>query len=131
MLIFANNSPYDERPLGFKTLIHFPCATNCTIEMTQAMTVAAPQLFRQGIRYYKIGVGLIELESEYFQQFDLFNRAKSNPALMTAFDSINKQFGRDTVFLAAQGIEQKWVMRREFLTPQYSTRWDCIPSIKC
>ncbi|QYJ80486.1 Y-family DNA polymerase [Shewanella acanthi] len=131
MLIFANNSPYDERPLGFKTLIHFPCATNCTIEMTQAMTVAAPQLFRQGIRYYKIGVGLIELESAYFQQFDLFNRAKANPALMTAFDSINQQFGRDTVFLAAQGIEQKWAMRREFLTPQYSTRWDCIPSIKC
>ncbi|QYJ80463.1 Y-family DNA polymerase [Shewanella acanthi] len=131
MLIFANNSPYDERPLGFKTLIHFPCATNCTIEMTQAITVAAPQLFRQGIRYYKIGVGLIELESEYFQQFDLFNRAKANPALMTAFDSINQQFGRDTVFLAAQGIEQKWAMRREFLTPQYSTRWDCIPSIKC
>ncbi|MFM5025421.1 MULTISPECIES: DUF4113 domain-containing protein [Aeromonas] len=26
---------------------------------------------------------------------------------------------------------KKWVMRRECLTPQYSTKWHSLPSIKC
>ncbi|HGH6051967.1 TPA: DUF4113 domain-containing protein [Vibrio mimicus] len=29
----------------------------------------------------------------------------------------------DTFFLAAQGITQKWAMRRDMLTPQYTTCW--------
>ncbi|RPA22850.1 DUF4113 domain-containing protein, partial [Shewanella frigidimarina] len=37
----------------------------------------------------------------------------------------------DTVFLAAQGIEHKWAMRRDLLTPQYTTKWRCVPQIKC
>ncbi|WP_425439639.1 DUF4113 domain-containing protein [Photobacterium proteolyticum] len=33
--------------------------------------------------------------------------------------------------MAAQGTEQKWAMRRKLLTPQYTTQWADIPSIKC
>ena len=131
MLLFASNSPYDEHPASFKSIIHFPCATNCTVEMTRAMTAAAPKLFREGVRYYKIGIGLINLSCDKYQQFDLFNAPKADPALMQTLDGINLRYGRDTLFLAAQGIEQKWAMRRELLTPQYTTKWDCLPRIKC
>ncbi|ABK50563.1 umuC protein [Shewanella xiamenensis] len=131
MLLFASNSPFDDQPKSFKTLIHFPCATNSTVEMTQAVSAAAPKLFREGVRYYKIGVGLINLVCDKRQQFDLFNAPKANPALMQALDGINFRYGRDTLFLAAQGIEQKWAMRRELLSPQYTTKWDCLPMIKC
>ena len=131
MLLFASNSPHDERPVSYKVIVHFPCPTNCTIELTKAMTDAAPRLFSNGVRYYKIGVGLVDLASEKHFQFDLFNTAKVNYALMDTLDGINQRYGRDTVFLAAQGIEQKWAMRRDLLTPQYSTQWKCLPSIKC
>lgn len=50
---------------------------------------------------------------------------------MNAFDGINARYGRDTLFLAAQGIEQKWAMRRALLTPQYTTLWGGIPRVKC
>ncbi|ENM5892505.1 DUF4113 domain-containing protein [Vibrio mimicus] len=33
-------------------------------------------------------------------------------------------------FLAAQGITQKWAMRRDMLTPQYITCWQDLPKIK-
>ncbi|WP_445772907.1 Y-family DNA polymerase [Shewanella sp.] len=131
MLLFASNSPYDEQPASFKSIIHFPCPTNCTIEMTHAMTVAASKLFKAGVKYYKIGVGLINLSSDKYQQFDLFNTPKADNALMKTLDGINLRYGRDTLFLAAQGIEQKWSMRRELLTPQYTTKWDSLPKIKC
>ncbi|GGI72817.1 hypothetical protein GCM10007978_08290 [Shewanella hanedai] len=89
------------------------------------------QLYRPGVRYYRIGVGLIDLASTYNAQLDLFNASKSNPALMHVYDGINQRFGTDTLFLAAQGTEQKWTMRRDLLTPQYTTRWGCVPQIKC
>jgi DNA polymerase V len=131
MLLFASNSPYDEQPASFKSIIHFPCPTNCTIEMTHAMTVAASKLFKAGVKYYKVGVGLINLSSDKYQQFDLFNTPKADNALMKTLDGINLRYGRDTLFLAAQGIEQKWSMRRQLLTPQYTTKWDNLPKIKC
>jgi len=131
MLLFASNSPHDERPVSYKVIVHFPCPTHCTIELTKAMTAAASRLFHQGVHYYKIGVGLVDLASDKHVQFDLFNTAKVNHALMHTLDSINQRYGRDSVFLAAQGIEQKWAMRRDFLTPQYSTQWQCLPKVKC
>jgi DNA polymerase V len=131
MLLFASNSPFDERPLSYKAIVHFPCPTNCTVELTKAMSEAAPKLFRDGVRYYKIGVGLIDLASEQNSQLDLFNPPTAKPALMLALDHINQRYGSDTVFLAAQGIEHKWAMRRDLLTPQYTTKWLSVPHIKC
>ncbi|MBO1895793.1 Y-family DNA polymerase, partial [Shewanella sp. BF02_Schw] len=131
MLIFASNSPHDERPVSYKAIVHFPCPTNCTVELTKAMSEAASKLFREGIHYYKIGIGLIDLASEKHNQLDLFNPPKGNPALMHTLDHINKRYGSDTMFLAAQGIEHKWSMRRDLLTPQYTTKWLSVPSIKC
>ncbi|MCL1142501.1 Y-family DNA polymerase [Shewanella gaetbuli] len=131
MLIFAHNSPYDDNPRSFKLVLHFVIPTHCTVELTRAISEAAPKLFRQGVRYYKIGVGLIDLVSCHFTQLDLFNTQTSNPELMRALDSINGRYGRSTLFMAAQGIEQKWAMRRHYLTPQYTTNWKCLPKIHC
>lgn len=131
MLIFASTSSYDERPIGFKALVNLPCATNCSIELTQAMHSQAHKLYQEGVRYYKVGVGLIDLVSTKNRQLDLFAAPKANPALMQTLDGINQRYGRDTLFLAAQGIDETWAMRRDLLTPQYTTRWDSLPVIKC
>ncbi|MCG9698479.1 Y-family DNA polymerase [Shewanella sp. Isolate11] len=131
MILFANNSPHDALPVNYKTIVEFPCPTNCTAELTRAVSAAAPKLFKPGVRYYKIGVGLLDLASESYQQFDLFDVPQGNPQLMQALDGINGRYGRDTLFLAAQGIEQKWAMRRDMLSPQYTTRWRCLPKINC
>jgi DNA polymerase V len=131
MMLFASNSPYDEHPVNFKVLVTFPCPTNCTTEFTQAMSNAAPSLFRLGVRYYRIGVGLLDLSTQKHTQLDMFNTSNANPALMQALDGINQRYGTDTLFLAAQGVEQKWSMRRDLLTPQYTTDWKSLPAIKC
>lgn len=131
MLLFASNSPHDERPVSYKTVVHFPCPTNCTVELTQALTAAAPKLFRDGVRYYKIGVGLIELASERHSQLDLFHSPSAKSGLMQTVDELNQRYGTDTLFVAAQGIEHKWAMRRDLLTPQYTTKWRSLPRVKC
>ena len=50
---------------------------------------------------------------------------------MQVLDAINQRYGTDSAFIAAQGIQQKWNMRRQLLTPQYTTCWSDIPKINC
>jgi DNA polymerase V len=76
-------------------------------------------------------VGLISLVSAQQQQLELFNQRNHDPALMNVLDNINNRYGSDTLFHASQGVNQKWAMRREFLSPQYTTNWRDIPLIHC
>ncbi|WP_394131811.1 Y-family DNA polymerase [Shewanella maritima] len=130
MLIFAHNSPYDERPTGFKYTHHFAYGTNDTFDLIQVTHQVANARFAEGVRYYKIGIGLVNLSSESYRQQDLFEPVK-NTQLMPTLDNINAIYGSGTLFVAAQGINPKWHMRRELLTPQYTTRWQDIPCIDC
>ncbi len=131
MLAFANNSPYDEQPCSFKQIIQFPTATNDTTVMATAVAKVVPALFKPGVRYYKIGVGLLDLCQSTKQQLDLFETSPDNAQLMHVLDGLNHRYGTDTLFLAAQGIEQKWTMRRDLLTPQYTTNWKHLPKARC
>jgi DNA polymerase V len=45
---------------------------------------------------------------------------------MMAMDSINRRWGRQTLRTGAQGYGRAWEMRRERLSPSYTTRWEDI-----
>ncbi|MGI2169455.1 Y-family DNA polymerase [Shewanella sp. MF05960] len=131
MMLFAHNSPHDSYPQSFKVNVNFTCATHCSAEMTHAASSVIHRLYRPGVHYYKVGVGLLDLVNSQHQQLDLFNASKAKPQLMQVLDNINHRYGSDTLFLGAQGAQQKWAMHREFLTPQYTTDWRHIPIIHC
>ncbi|EJL6366588.1 Y-family DNA polymerase [Vibrio cholerae] len=131
MLCFANSSPFDSLPVARRAVHRFAYPTADVTHITQAASRLAEQLFQQDVRFYKIGVGLIDLVDGQHEQPDLFNLTPNNPKLMSVYDTLNNRFGSDAIFLAAQGITQKWAMRREMLSPQYTTRWQDLPKIKC
>ncbi|MDA0152239.1 Y-family DNA polymerase [Vibrio sp. Makdt] len=132
MIVFASTSAYDKGEQYYqKSLIKFEHPTADADKVTAAATQAARQIYKRGIRFYKVGVGLIDLVSSKYEQQDLFNVKPNNHALMTVLDGINSRYGRDTLFLGAQGIEQKWAMKRNRLTPQYTTRWADLPRLSC
>lgn len=62
-------------------------------------------------------------------QLNLFDdnqpRPKS-PQLMKVLDGIN-QSGLGKVWFAGQGMDTEWKMKREMLSPGYTTRWNEIP----
>jgi DNA polymerase V len=131
MLCFAASSPFDDKPASFRAIYHFPYPTSDVNQITKAATQLAKELFHKEVRYYKIGIGLIDLVDGSHEQKDLFNAEPNNENLMHVFDKLNEKYGRNTVFLGAQGTEQKWAMRRKMLTPQYTTKWQDIPKVKC
>ncbi|HFQ5220393.1 TPA: Y-family DNA polymerase [Vibrio vulnificus] len=131
MLCFANSSPFDEKAVTRRTIHRFAYPTSDVTQITKAATLLAEELFCEGVRFYKIGVGLLDLTDGKHEQSDLFNPMPNDPKLMSVYDSLNQRYGPDTLFLGAQGIAQKWGMRREMLTPHYTTKWQDLPVIKC
>ncbi|HAS6194647.1 TPA: DUF4113 domain-containing protein [Vibrio vulnificus] len=131
MLVFASNSPFDEKPVSFKAIHRFAYPTSDVTQITFAASRLANEVFHEGVRFYKFGVGLLDLQDGRHEQKDLFNPCPNDEKLMAVFDSLNQRYGDGAVFLAAQGIGSKWEMRREMLTPQYTTRWRDLPKVRC
>jgi len=130
MVVFAANSPHDPQPVYFKKVVQFACATDDSRELCAAVSRELSNLYRFCVRYYRIGVGLIDLCPKTSLQYDLFNVPKGDPNVMKIFDSLNNRYGRDVLYIASQGRDQHWAMRRQFLSPQYTTRWSDIPTVK-
>lgn len=134
MVVFASNSPFDAEARYYKKMVHeFEYPTADVNIITKAVNSIANNLFKEGVRFYKIGVGLIELLDGEHEQFDLFNSAPNNNQLMDVYDQLNTRYGRNAVFLGAQGIAEKqdWKMRRHKMSPLYTTSWSAIPIAKC
>ncbi|MDR8357671.1 DUF4113 domain-containing protein, partial [Acinetobacter baumannii] len=47
-------------------------------------------------------------------------------ALMNVLDTINNS-GKGKVWFAGRGIAPAWTMKRDMLSPAYTTQWDSIP----
>ena len=121
-------------PGGFyATTIPFETPTSSTSEMLQAIRPKLNGIFQEGRRYKKAGVLFFGLESAEHRQMDLFadhGNAEKQDRLSVAMDEINRRFGRGSLFHLAEGIKRPWTMKREMLTPSYTTDWNQLPEVK-
>ncbi len=111
-------------------------ATNYTPELVAAAHQALDGLFELGCRYGKAGVMLAGLCPEDEIQLNLFDNRDTaarheERELMATIDTLNRKYGRDTVFLAGAGIARKWRGRQEHKSPGYTTRWEELLTIDC
>lgn len=87
------------------------------------------RIWLEGRRYMKAGIMLDDFTPNGVSQLNLFDedkpRANSEP-LMKVLDGIN-QSGLGNLWFAGQGICTEWKMKREMLSPAWTTRWDDIP----
>ncbi|WP_339683771.1 Y-family DNA polymerase [uncultured Pseudoalteromonas sp.] len=131
LYIFAASSSHENVFYKKSYMYTFASPTNDTCVMASAVSQVFEQIYQPGIRYYKCGVGALELIAQQFQQDDLFNKRTDNPPLMNCLDAINKRYGKGMLSLASSKLNEGWHMNRNFLSPQYTTRWRDIPKIYC
>lgn len=81
-------------------------------------------IFKPGFQYKKAGVIITEIAPDDGRQMFLFdtvaNREKQE-RLMRVVDGLNRGFTRNVLNLAVQGLDKKWNLRRELLSPCYTT----------
>ncbi|PPK20884.1 DNA polymerase V subunit UmuC, partial [Klebsiella pneumoniae] len=78
----------------------------------------------EGHRYQKAGIMLGDFYSLGVAQLNLFddNAPRQNSEkLMEVLDHLNAKDGRGTLYFAGQGIQTAWQMKREHLSPRYTT----------
>lgn len=114
------------------TTVVFDFPTGDTSTMLNKIAAALPGIFIEGRRYKKAGVIFFGLENALNVQPDIFSYAESSwrDKPYEPVDRINKQFGKKTVFHLAEGIQRPWTMKRDHLSPNYTTDWTQIPVVK-
>ncbi len=113
-------------------LCELPVPTDSTSELLDYAHKGLKQIFKEGYKYQKAGVmlsGLVPYDHSQYALFDTINRKKMNK-LTIIIDEINEKFGRDTLFYASAGIKKRWSMRREKMSPKYTTSWKELPVVK-
>ncbi|MDJ0030358.1 translesion error-prone DNA polymerase V subunit UmuC [Pantoea ananatis] len=132
--VFVRTSPHAEGEVFYGNQANGKLLTpsNDTRDIIRVAMDALDQIWLDGHRYMKAGVMLGDFFSQGVSQLNLFDEYRPQPnseALMRVVDRLN-QSGRANLFFAGQGIEKSWAMKREMLSPAYTTRFADLPVVK-
>lgn len=126
---FALNEPY----YGNSTSVKLLTPTQDSRDIITAATKCLDAIWRDGHRYQKAGVMLGDFYSQGVAQLNLFddNAPRQNSEkLMEVLDHLNAKDGRGTLYFAGQGVQSAWQMKREMLSPRYTTRFSDLPVVR-
>ena len=138
-MLFNATAPTQTYTLSLHAAL--PISTDDNREFLHLAGELLKKIWKDGYRYAKAGVMLADFFDEGIEQLQLFTDAanagvneeapvyRANPALMTVLDEINHS-GKAKVFFAAKGLHQDWAMKRQLLSPAYTTKWAEIPKIR-
>ena len=101
-------------------------------DIIQATLNCLDRIWVPGKRYMKGGVMLGDFFSDGVAQFDLFAEYQprhNSDQLMALIDKMNAH-QRGALWFAGQGIQKPWSMKREMLSPAYTTRLADLPVAK-
>lgn len=88
-------------------------------------------IWRDGVRYAKAGVMLADFSDTSVTQGDLFSggpKTERDVALMEVIDRINRDARGQVRF--AGSMKREWQMKRQHLSPAYTTRWSDLPRLR-
>ena len=88
------------------------------------------RIYKNGYRYKKAGIILYELHNSSSVRGLLDYDRPRTDSLMKSLDEINYRYGSSTLRLAAEGIRKDWQMRREKVSPCYTTSFDQLMIVK-
>lgn len=133
--VFVKTSPFapDERYYGNNASVTLLTPTQDSRDIIAAATRCLDAIWQSGCRYQKAGVMLGDFYSQGVAQLNLFDEnapRKNSQELMEVLDRLNAEDGRGTLYFAGQGIQQPWQMKREMLSPRYTTRYSDLPTVK-
>jgi DNA polymerase V len=132
--VFLRTSPHAEGEVfyGNQASGTLLVPSNDTRDIIRVATEALDRIWVEGHRYMKAGVMLGDFFSKGVAQLSLFDECQpkaNSEALMSVLDELN-QSGKGKVWFAGQGIEKSWAMKREMLSPAYTTRYTDFPVAK-
>ena len=113
--------------------------TDDSIKLTNAALRGLRHIYKAGFRYVKAGIMFTEIIPAGVEQMMLFDpdqgaaRSVTGAArtrLMHVVDKVNREARWGTLQLGSAGLSNNWAMRREHVSPAYTTRWEELPVVR-
>ncbi|ENE2372648.1 Y-family DNA polymerase [Klebsiella aerogenes] len=125
---FVKTSPFalNEKYYGNSGSIKLLTPTQDSRDIINAAVKCLDAIWVDGHRYQKAGIMLGDFYSQGVAQLNLFDEnapRQNSEKLMEVLDHLNAKDGRGTLYFAGQGIQATWQMKREMLSPRYTTRF--------
>ncbi|HQO09867.1 MAG TPA: Y-family DNA polymerase [Clostridiales bacterium] len=130
VFILTDRFKEDEPQYNGSMTYKLPYPTSSTLELTGYALKVLERIYRKGFKYKKAGVLLDGIVPAGSFQYNLFTPEISDPQVDKVLDSVNRKWGDNSIFIASAGVKKKWSMRREFVSPHYTTDWNEILKIK-
>ena len=120
-----NIHPFESR------MVTFPVATDSTLEINTRVLSCLSSFYHKGYGYKKGGVILTSLSPNQSVQLDLYDSTdrQKHTRLMKTMDKINTQIAPGLIGVGSQSPDGV-IMNRRHLSPQYTTRWSDILTVK-
>ncbi|SDS04474.1 DNA polymerase V [Halopseudomonas litoralis] len=114
-------------------ICELPYPTDDTRLIIKAASQGLDAIYRTGYNYAKAEILLMDLRQRGEFTGDLFAREQPETAgrVMGVLDQINSRWGRGTLRPARVPVEPGWGMRRELLSPRYTTDWNGLWRVQC
>jgi len=129
--VFIRTSPHADGEVfyGNQATGKLLTPSNDTRDIIRVAMDTLERIWVDGHRYMKAGVMLGDFFSQGVAQLSLFDEYRpqaNSEALMRVVDGLN-QSGKASLFFAGQGIQKTWSMKRDMLSPAYTTRVSDLP----
>lgn len=131
VFIHTNGHRKDLQQYSRNIVVQLPFPSNSTIELSKYATIGLNKIYKEGFKYKKAGVIVMEITPQNQKQFSIFEKENlKHPDLMLAMDRLNKINGKHIVKLASQDAKRTWKMNQERLSPRYTTNLNEIIKVK-
>lgn len=132
MQVFMHTNRFNGDPSYANSVTFSVEPTADTLALIGSAVRAARGMWREGFRYQKAGIVFVDLYQladippSMFPTRDPERSAK----LMQALDAVNGRYGRGTLRPSGVAAKPAWGMRRERLSPRYTTEIDELMEVR-
>lgn len=138
VMVFIQTNPFSKVDPRYSNAVTVPLprATQNTGELMHGALRGLDAIYKQGYRYQKAGVMLLDLAPADGEAPRLFadpgaaaEHGRARP-LMRVLDALNRRIGRGAVRYAVEGFDAAWRMKARHRSPAYTTRWSDLPVVR-
>lgn len=130
--VFIQTNPFREQDKQYSNSITVPLpnASSDTRLLIRAALFGLKHIYRKGYAYKKAGVILTGIDPVTLYQDSLltqYGADEKSARLMSVLDQLNQRYGRQTVAVFSVSKNKSRMMRRESISPCYTTNWQDVP----
>lgn len=135
LTVFISTSRFRQNPEEVYSAAaswQLPFPTSYTPGLIDAAQSLLERVYKPGFVYHKAGIFLSDIVADTQRQQSILAGIDNERRVrvMRAVDEINRRHGRYTVRPLAASSERGWEMRRQRLSPRYTTRLDEVLRVK-